>query len=36
VDLGKEILKASGLVIIPAEDIEDAAKKVVEAAQNSN
>jgi succinyl-CoA synthetase beta subunit len=36
VELGKEILKTSGLAIIPAEDIEDAAKKVVAAAHNNN
>ncbi|MEO1252667.1 MAG: ADP-forming succinate--CoA ligase subunit beta [Pseudomonadota bacterium] len=31
VEKGKEILKNSGLAIIPADDLEDAAKKVVEA-----
>lgn len=33
VEKGKEILKNSGLAIIPADDLEDAAKKVVEAVQ---
>ena len=28
---GKEILKNSGLTIIPADDLNDAAKKIVEA-----
>ena len=28
---GKEILKKSGLKIIPAENLDDAAKKIVEA-----
>ena len=36
VDLGKDILETSGLALIPAENIEDAAKKVVEAADNNN
>ena len=31
VEKGKEILANSGLAIIPADDLEDAAKKVVEA-----
>jgi succinyl-CoA synthetase beta subunit len=31
VDLGKEILSKSGLAIIPADDLGDAAKKIVEA-----
>ena len=33
VEKGKEILKTSGLAIIPADDLEDAAKKVVAAVQ---
>ena len=34
VDLGKEILNKSGLDIIPANDLEDAATKVVAAVKN--
>jgi succinyl-CoA synthetase beta subunit len=34
VDLGKEILRKSGLKIIPADGLEDAAKKAVEAAKS--
>jgi succinyl-CoA synthetase beta subunit len=33
VDLGKKILKDSGLAIIPADDLDDAAKKVVKVAR---
>jgi len=35
VELGRRILAGSGLSIIPAEDLEDAAKKVVEAARKA-
>ncbi|GBD41380.1 Succinate--CoA ligase [ADP-forming] subunit beta [bacterium HR39] len=35
VELGRRILAGSGLPIIPAEDLEDAAKKVVEAARKA-
>jgi succinyl-CoA synthetase beta subunit len=31
VDLGKDILRKSGLNVIPADDLDDAAKKIVEA-----
>jgi succinyl-CoA synthetase beta subunit len=31
VDLGKEILSKSGLAIIPADDLADAARKIVDA-----
>ena len=34
VEKGKEILKASGLNIIPASDLGDAAKKAVASVQN--
>ncbi|MBS0200394.1 MAG: ADP-forming succinate--CoA ligase subunit beta, partial [Proteobacteria bacterium] len=34
VDAGKELLKNSGLAIIPADDINDGAKKAVEAVKN--
>ena len=33
VDLGKEILEKSGVAIIPANDLDDAAQKVVKAVQ---
>jgi succinyl-CoA synthetase beta subunit len=35
VELGKEILSKSGLAIIPADNLADAAKKVVEATQKA-
>ena len=35
VDLGKEIMKKSGLDIIPANDLADAASKVVEAVKGT-
>ena len=35
VDAGKELLKNSGLAIIPADDINDGAKKSVEAVKNA-
>ncbi|MBS0224977.1 MAG: succinate--CoA ligase subunit beta, partial [Proteobacteria bacterium] len=35
VDAGKELLKNSGLAIIPADDINDGAKKAVEAVKNA-
>jgi len=31
VDLGKKILSASGLNVIPADDLDDAAQKIVKA-----
>ena len=33
VDLGKKILRDSGLNVIPADDLDDAAKKIVKAVQ---
>ena len=35
VDLGKKILKSSGLKIIPADDLADAAKKITEAVKKA-
>jgi succinyl-CoA synthetase beta subunit len=35
VEKGKEILKASGLTIVPADDLRDAAEKVVAAAKEA-
>ena len=35
VDAGKELLKNSGLAITPADDINDGAKKAVEAVKNA-
>jgi succinyl-CoA synthetase beta subunit len=35
VELGKEILKKSGLNVIPADDLDDAAQKIVKAVRKS-
>jgi succinyl-CoA synthetase beta subunit len=35
VERGKELLRASGLAIIPADDLDDAAKKAVAAVKNA-
>jgi succinyl-CoA synthetase beta subunit len=35
VDLGKEILAKSGLAVIPANDLADAAEKIVKAVKTS-
>ncbi len=35
VEAGKQLLKDSGLAIIPADDINDGAKKAVEAVKNA-
>ena len=35
VDLGKKILKESGLKIIPADDLADAAKKITDELKNA-
>jgi succinyl-CoA synthetase beta subunit len=36
VDLGKKILKDSGLNVIPADDLDDAAQKIVNAVKGVN
>jgi succinyl-CoA synthetase beta subunit len=35
VDLGKKIIKDSGLNVIPADDLNDAAKKIVKAVKEA-
>ena len=35
VELGKEIIRKSGLNVIPADDLDDAAQKIVEAVRKS-
>jgi succinyl-CoA synthetase beta subunit len=36
VELGKEILRKSGLNVIPADDLDDAAQKIVKAVRNGS
>jgi succinyl-CoA synthetase beta subunit len=36
VELGKEILSKSGLNVIPADDLDDAAQKIVKAVRNGS
>jgi succinyl-CoA synthetase beta subunit len=36
VDLGKEILAKSGIAVIPANDLADAAEKIVKAVKQAN
>jgi len=36
VELGKDILRTSGLNVIPADDLDDAAQKIVKAVRNGS